>query len=102
MSYRTSPCRTCGRQILWVQVRCPKCANLAAPAGCEKCEDRGVVRVPLDAAAPVFVIQTDPDPESAPFAVLPPKDARRAFVSHFSTCSDPNAHSGSKKREPAR
>lgn len=100
MSYRTSPCRTCGRQILWVQARCPKCSGKGTD--CEHCHERGAVKVPLDAAAPVFVIQTDPDGESAPFAVLPPKDSRRAFVSHFSTCSDPNAHSGSKKREPAR
>ena len=101
--YRTTPCRGCGRHVIWVQARCPKCADLAGPGGCAHCHERGVVRVPLDAAAPVFVIRTDPDGENEfeqqPFAELPAKDARRAFVSHFATCVNRDQFSSSKRRE---
>lgn len=101
MSYRTAPCRGCGRQVIWAQATCPKCAGNGS--GCAHCKDRGVVRVPLDAVAPVFVIQVDPDGENEfeqpPFAVLPEKGARRAFVSHFATCVDRDKFSSSKRRQ---
>lgn len=93
--YRTSPCRGCGKHVVWVQARCGKCGGAAE--GCTRCHERGVVRVPLDPVAPVFVIQTDPerlDPESAPYAELVAREGRRAFVSHFATCPKASQFSG--------
>lgn len=74
-------CRLCNAWIIWIQARHTACDG----KGCEKCNERGTTKVPLDASAPVFGI-----PEGSsfddPFGVLPPAAERRWFVSHFSTC----------------
>lgn len=106
--YRSSTCRGCGKPVIWVRVTCSKCEGRAA--GCTKCRARGEVLVPLDAIAPVFAIETDPedgtghDPDApAPFArnlSVVDGPARRAFVSHFTTCPKREEFSSSKRRSP--
>lgn len=100
--YRTSACKGCGCPIIWVQVACSSCQGRSG--GCARCQQRGVVRVPLDARAPVFTIRTDPDSgdaESLPFAELAKGSERRVFVSHFATCPKAGQYSRGARKEPS-
>ncbi|MCB9919688.1 MAG: hypothetical protein H6832_14895 [Planctomycetes bacterium] len=73
-----SACKSCGKAIYWI----------TTPG-----KDGGLVRIPLDAVAPVYAI-TDVDGEP----VLGAR-AENAYVSHFSTCPNASKHS---KRGAAR
>lgn len=103
ISYQRSTCRGCGRPIIWVQVKCSKCKGAAR--ACTNCRERGVVRVPLDATAPVFEVGLEPDPspergDQPPFAVNVGGPGRRHFTSHFVTC--PKREEFSRKASDAK
>lgn len=72
--YKTSPCRGCGRPIVWAK----------SPDGSKK--------YPLDPRAPVFEVSgVDP--------VLIAKISPTAYVSHFATCPNADEFSKSKRTE---
>lgn len=71
---KTSPCKGCGKPILWAKTRDGK-------------------RIPLDPKPPVYMT-SDPDSD---FVLC--ERQRRSYVSHFATCPEANQFSASKKKE---
>ena len=70
-AYRTSPCRGCGKPIVWGLTNDNK-------------------KIPLDPAPPVYSIVTHNGQSEAVRTTL-------AMVSHFATCPNANDFSASKK-----
>lgn len=76
--YVTTPCRGCGRPVIFVTAR-----NLKGEW----------VKVPLDPSAPVYVREHDGEGG----AVWAQDSSKELLVSHFSTCSRANDFSGSNR-----
>lgn len=78
--YATTPCRGCGRPVIFVSVAKP---------------DGSHATVPLDPSAPVFYRESDGEGGG----VWVQDRTREILVSHFATCSKANDFSGSGRRQ---
>lgn len=77
-TYRTSKCRGCGRDVVFVTARNAKGDQ---------------VTVPLDPSAPVYYRESDGEGGG----IWVQDRSREVLVSHFATCSKANDFSGSSR-----